>query len=570
MLKKQLILTFFKQNRPLSAVALGAGLFASVLTILLPVSLGKYFDLLFGFDSRRGHFLDWLPRSFWADVPSFLCFFLGLVLLRTGFNFLQRYAIGVLGERFVRNTREELFGRQLRTKTAIYEQKGIGKYLLRYAGDMKSIQDYITKGILQFAIDLILMLVTALFLAWMNWQVLLVVGLGLAFTLVVVYFLNKILYRISVERRNRRSRLLAFVNERLLSAATLKAFNKEVPEEEKFNKHSERLYAQSVHFQRIYNIIYALVPGLLYFVLAGVLWTIYALQSKGAATFDSASMLSFVLVFITVLPVLRRLVRVNSTWELGNISFQKLLKVLNMPSETEGRKKFKFKKGTIEAIDLGFGFSKKKLLFEGLNFSIEPNKITVLTAPAGYGKSALAKLMLGIYEPQQGKILVDKQDVAKMDLKTLRRSMTAVSNDFLLLGNTVFEAVSYSRKEDKRPLAAQMLESLQEGLPAHLCLSLDDKIGELGVNLSAGQRKLLGYVRAFLTQKPILLVDEPFTDLPVEARIAVTRQLLNWREHATIVLFSSEWTDAWLDADMVINLGKPGRPHGNLTLPGQD
>ncbi|MFQ5447478.1 MAG: ATP-binding cassette domain-containing protein, partial [Saprospiraceae bacterium] len=373
---------------------------------------------------------------------------------------------------------------------------------------------------------------------------------------VVIYGFNKLLYRVSVRRRNNRSRMLSFVHERLLAISTIKAFNKEVPERKKFAKHSARLYDSGLKFQAIYSFIYTLVPGMSYMVLGLVLLVIFTLKDGGAGI-DSGAMLSFILLFITVLPVFRRTMRVHTVWEVGNISFEKLLRVIALEPDQQHRKKFRFRTGEIVLENLGFGFLGKRPLFAGLNLRFRPGHITVARAQRGAGKTTLIKLMTGIYTPQKGRLLIDGQSLEQVDLKSLRRHVATVSEAFPLLGKTVFEAISYSRAPEKKTAAAKVLNTLQQGVPVAMRLRLDDKTGYQGRLLSAGQRKVLLYARAMLTGKPVLLVDEPFGGLPPDVRAQVTRWFLHKKRSGTIVLFTSEWNDDWLRPNAVAGLGAP-------------
>ncbi|MFQ5448892.1 MAG: hypothetical protein ACE5FF_18355, partial [Saprospiraceae bacterium] len=124
MTKRTILHSFLRKNRAAVGGAIALGMMANCMVIILPVSLGKYFDLLFGFNSHRSHFLDLFAFSFWDDMPSFLVFFFVLVALRTVFYFSQRFMTGIRGERFARQLRELLFERQLLIKTTVYDDKG--------------------------------------------------------------------------------------------------------------------------------------------------------------------------------------------------------------------------------------------------------------------------------------------------------------------------------------------------------------------------------------------------------------------------------------------------------------
>ena len=170
MTKKKLILDFIVQRSWLFLITIFFGIISNLLTILIPVSIGKYYDLLFYFNSKRSAILNYFPESWQNDIPAFLTFFLVMVLLRIVFNFNQRYWTNYLGERFTKEIREDLFEKQLRVEMNIYETSGISKYLLRYSGDLSSIRGFLTIGIVRFIIDIMLLCVALIALFILNIQ----------------------------------------------------------------------------------------------------------------------------------------------------------------------------------------------------------------------------------------------------------------------------------------------------------------------------------------------------------------------------------------------------------------
>ncbi|RLD30726.1 MAG: hypothetical protein DRI70_00290, partial [Bacteroidetes bacterium] len=267
------------------------GMIANVLVVLIPVSLGKYFDFLFGFQSHRAAFLDLLPFSFWSTIQQYLLFLLVLILLKMIFQYFQRFQMAFLGEKFIKELREQLFQQQLKIQAVVYDDFGTGRYLLRHSGDLKSIQNYFTRGIIRFSTDIFLLLVAFGFLLWLNKIIFFIIVGGFILTVLCIFFLNKILFKISVNQRNTRSGLLSFVNRQLQATKTIKVFNKDVTEIGKYDKRSSRLFDVSVRFQNIYNLIYVSVPTFLYVILVIVLYYIYNLKQQGSILFETSEML---------------------------------------------------------------------------------------------------------------------------------------------------------------------------------------------------------------------------------------------------------------------------------------
>src|SRR5258706_540931 len=166
--------------------------------------------------------------------------------------------------------------------------------------------------------------------------------------------------------------------------------------------------------------------------------------------------------------------------------------------------------------------------------------ITWLSGIPGSGKTTLMKILTGLYRPQQGEITVDGKSIFSLSRHTLRKNITMVSDELPLLGKTIFECISYSRKEEKREKAKEVLEKLKFKLTGNSESDLDYKIFDGGKNLSASQRKLLRIARALLTRKKFILMDEPVHDLYEPTRNNLAAVLEKLKGKRTVVVISSE------------------------------
>lgn len=484
------------------------GILANAITILIPVSISKYYSLIFEAKSSRAFILDIFPGSWVNALPNFLWFFLGLVLCWMLFSFLQKYITSILGEKFIRGVRDSLFAHQLSVQMKMYDESGFGKYLLRYSGDMTSIRNFLTTGIIRFIIDLLLVLFAVIAMLMTNAYLTLIILGGILITLVTVYFLNKWLYSVSLALRNKKSGLLSFVSSRLPLIITIKGFNRQSVEEKDFNERSERVYHLGVEYQKVTNLIGVMVPGLLYLSLGAILVSIYLLKSSNIQV-HSQHLLGFILLFMTVLPVFRRLLRVSSIWKVGTISFDKLQGVMDLKSDLSSMDQvpFKFKEGRIRFKNVYFSYSKGVNVLEDFNLRIEGGTTSMVFSSKGLPQSTLIKLISGIYLPNKGTVTVDGQNVQEIDQKSLKKKIAILSGDFPLLGTTVFEASSYSKAKSKRFEVEKMLEDLQRGIPEDQRVSLDFKIGDRGHKLTEYQQQIVICARCFLTDKPLLLIE---------------------------------------------------------------
>lgn len=518
--------------------ALGALLIsflANMLILFLPIYIAQSFDLLFGIQSHRAKILGFLPINLLESFDLYFTFFLVAVLFRGGFDYMQRYYIAYLGELHLAHLRHRIFTHQLRMKMQVYDEKGIGKYLLRYSGDLSSIQAFFTKGIIRFISDIVLLGIGLCILYHIDSRLAQLVG-GIVIVLsLITYLLNKSLYRASLARRNAKSGLLKFVTARLQTVLTVKSFNRLQPETDKFQKRVNHLLKLGKDYHRIRSIIAAIIPMGLYLVIGAMMLLVVYLQSQQKTTIDSRSFFAAILLMITILPVFRRCFQVSIVWRNGSISYQKLANILNLSADEEaGRAILPDEVNSLVVNGLRYDYDNQRSLIYPEQMVFKKASMTWIQGKSGSGKSTFLRLLNGLYTPTKGRIELDGNDLEEISNKSLRRKMTIVSRDWKLLGKTVFEAISYSRKKKKRAAAQTIIDRL--GLAENL--SLDTRIGELGANLSSGQYQGLLYARAFLTNKPILLIDEPFAGLDQEV-IPLVVSLLEERRQNSIIIFCS-------------------------------
>ena len=508
MKKWGLINAFLSRNAGLVVLSLFTGLLYNLFTVFVPLCLGRFYEFNFGFSSFR---LRLLKDFKWINTPDFnqfLWFFAGVIVFRFLFEYVNRYAIAILGERFSRDLREELFMRQLKVKLPVYEEFGTGKYLLRFSGDLKSIQNYLTQGIFRFSQDLVLIGILLLVLAYYSIPVFSIISGFIALAFLFLFVLNRKLYQLSLERRDRKSGMLSYVSRSLQAIASVKAFNKEVPASKRYTGRSRKLYKVSSKYQAVVSLIHAVIPFLTYLMIGAVMYYLYRLKISNIA-FDEASLLVIILLIISFLPIFRRMLRVNIAWKLGHISFTKLQKVFDLPSEM-GSSADKTVSETPSLNTKGLQLDLNGNRFRFPDVTASPGQRTVLTYGDNRQKaSVLIKLLTGLYQPTSGGIFLGDVPYSELSEKSIRRNTAVISDLFPLEGKSVFEAISYSRKAAKRKKAQKVLGKVNSFLPDDEKMELDNRIGEKGNKLSDRQRQLLNCARAILTGKPVLVLDEP-------------------------------------------------------------
>ena len=553
--KKKLVRAFIKKHPYIVFATFLLGFLANTLTLFLPIVIARSYELLFTISSTRGKILDFLPFDVFSSMHRFLLFLISVAFGKMILDFAYKYATAWAGELHIREIRELLFAKQLVLPMKIYDEKGIGRYLLRFSGDLTSIKNYLTSGIIRFVSDLLLLAVAFSLLFLLNSSLGLVLILFCSLLALVTAFLNRLLYNASIKNRNKKSGMLSFVSQRLNSILTIKSFNRFVPENKRFAKRSEQVFTSSLAYHFIQSWIAAIIPFALYLMIGIVLFAIFQLQQKSSLVISESVLLAIVLILISILPVFRRIFRVSMNWKKGKISYAKLAVILNHEQDDfTTLPTVNYEQGRLYLANVSFSYNKEQPIFQNLTLQFKPNAINLIQGGMGAGKTTLAKLLLGILYPQQGGVYLDGQSTMDYNPKSIRRKISVVGEEWTLSGKTVFEVVAYSRKAKIRPKVERLLDQLQNHLPIADRLKIDDAIGDYGNNLSGGQKMILQFARALLSNKPIILLDAPFDALDTSSIEQINQVLHKKRLMRTIIWLDKINTQFHIPPDCIFEL----------------
>ncbi|MCY7411360.1 MAG: ABC transporter ATP-binding protein/permease, partial [Chitinophagales bacterium] len=550
---KNLVVDFIKRRRLLSAAILLSVIVGSVLTVLIPLSIGKFYELaLNDRHSVKGLFFDELGLHI-DSIQQYFIFFLSLLLLTAVATYVSSFLSGLIAEYFSKELREKLFHQQLSHTIDSFKNKTGGKYLMRYSGDLSSIQKLVSKGIIAFAGDIIFLLIAIIVLFMMNATLATVFIIGIPVAAVIIYLMNRSLRSHSIEKRNAKSSMMSFVHARLNAFLTIKTFNRETPEESQFNKKSEKLHRVTVSYLKHDSLLQSSIPILFYLMLGLVLYLIAIKTPELKSNIDGEQVFIFILLTLYMRAVIKRILKVTTIWQTGKISLTRLVEIINYPAEAKDETELKDIEGNIRFRNVSFAYSEGKPLLKNISFWLEPNTLTLIRGAHGSGKTSVLKLMMKLMQPTGGNIFMDDFNYKDLTPYTIRKQIAFVSDDAPLLGSNIFEAISYSRDAEKRERAIQTLEQLHFTVTGNAEEDLNYKLEEGAKNLSAGQRKMLMIARALNTRKKFLLLDEPLSDLDEVAQKTFVRLLNKLKKKRTIIVVAAN-SPYELMTDKVIDL----------------
>lgn len=268
---------------------------------------------------------------------------------------------------------------------------------------------------------------------------------------------------------------------------------------------------------------------------------------------------SFITALLLAYDPARRLARLQVQLERAMVNARMVYEVLDMPAgqaENDGEKLFAPTKGEIQFDQVTFGYQAGEPVLNGLSFNAAGGKTLALVGPSGAGKSTVVALVLGFYKPQTGHVLIDGQDVTRLNRKSLRQSIAYVSQQPFMFEGSVRDNIRYGRPDatDADVENAARLAEADEFIRA-MPQGYDTPLGENGSTVSGGQRQRLSIARAIIRNAPILLLDEATSALDTESERKVQIALEGLMKNRTTIVIAHRLSTI-KNADMILVLNE--------------
>ncbi|GAB4497031.1 MAG: hypothetical protein OHK0019_29850 [Saprospiraceae bacterium] len=509
---RYLLFAFLREHWCKAALVFFLDFLANLCVIVISLLIAQAAAAAFEFRSFRGSLLGIPPLG----LGTLLLWLGGVVVAKFALDCARLSLCGLLAEDFSHHLRTLAFGQHLRADARWHEQRDSGKSLLRFSGDLGSAQRLLARGVFQYAADLALLLMGLGLVAWIDGRLALFVGGLTATGWFLTHRISLRLRDIEARRRSKKAALLAFVNTVLLQLTGIQALNRSTRAAQRFGRKIEKVRALGRQYHRLAAVSEALPLFFAQILLVVVLAFGWRFGLSGEALF------AVVLVLMSWRSPLSRLLRAGLIWKKGLLTLEKMNDLLHAPVASEGELVWAKKRAnTLRFRDVTLRFG-EKTVFENLSFQLSVGETLCLSFGTGGGKTALVKLLAGLYHPDSGTVEWNGEAAEKFSAHSLRRQIAFVSAAFPLCGHTLLDALSNSGQADALAKAETEFRYWQTLFPSLQHLDLQQKITEQTPALSAGQQRLLQCLRAVLAEKPFLVLDEPFAglDAPTKKMLA--------------------------------------------------
>ena len=438
---------------------------------------------------------------------------IALLIIESILLVLISYLSSVLGQRVVKDLRDNLFRHITRLRLKYFDQHPIGMLVTRSVSDMETISDIFSQGILVILGDLLKLSGVLIFMFYINWRLTLIVLIPIPLLIISSNIFKKVIKSSFQEVRKQISSLNSFVQEHITGMNIVQIFSREGVEAKKFSKinlahkkaHIKSIMAYSIFFP-VVEILSALSIALL--VIYSI-WSIsYGQVDYGVVT---TQMLSFILYVHMLFRPIRMLADRFNTLQMGMVGSSRVFELMDNKEFIVQDNDIKLNSfnGNIKFNDVHFSYDEKVSVFNGLTFEVKAGETIAVVGPTGAGKTSLINLISRFYEFQKGDITLDGVSIRNLNLEELRVNLAVVLQDVFLYNTTIFENITLGNKSISREKVIQSAKKVGiHEFISQLPNSYDFEVKERGGVLSAGQRQLISFLRAFVYDPQLLVLDE--------------------------------------------------------------
>lgn len=504
-------LVFFVKNyKRLLLLAFLCSLVLSVLSPLRPKLIGMMVDKFIISHQNEKALLEWT------------IVILVLLLLEGVFQFLGSFSSNLLAQSIIRDVRQKLFKHLISFRIKYFDQTPIGSLVTRLVSDIEAIAEVFSAGLIDILGDVLMLIVVVFIMTMSNWQLTLLTLIPIPLLIIATRIFANAMKRSFQQERTQVTRLSTFVQERLSGMNIVQLFTREKQEQSNFesiNKEHRKAHIDAVW---AFSIFFPVVEILSSLSIAFLLvWGAFQFLNQNTnPTAMYAEIISFTLWIQMLFRPIRQLADKFNILQRGIVRAERVFEVLDLDE-------YKQEDGFIDTVDfnqdirfdsLFFAYKDENWVLNDINLSIEKGTMVAFVGATGAGKSTIVNMLGRFYENQRGDIFIGDVNTKDIQLNVLRKNIAIVLQDVFLFSDSVFHNItlrdpSISLDQVIEAAKAVGAHSFIEKLPG----AYSYNVGERGGVLSVGQRQLLSFIRAYVYNPSILILDEATSSVDNES-----------------------------------------------------
>jgi ATP-binding cassette subfamily B multidrug efflux pump len=451
-----------------------------------------------------------IEQKFEPGFLNYMLLMLGLLVLEVTCNLLFIYYASWLGQSVVRDIRIKLFKHILGFKMKYFDNSSVGVLITRTVTDMERIADIFGEGLFMIFSDILKMSVVGGVMFYMNWRLTVIVFCALPIVLIATKVFQRYMKKAFEDVRTEVSNLNSFVQERITGMKIVQIFAREEMESENFraiNERHKKGWIKTVW----YNSVFFPIAELLSSVTLGTVIWLGGLNTVMDQTASIGDLTAFIMMVPMIFRPLHQIANKFNTLQMGMVAADRVFKVLDTTSHIQDRGDgiLKNLKGNLEFKNVKFSYVENEPVLKGVSFKVTAGETIAIVGATGAGKSTIINLLNRLYDIDSGKITIDSKDIKTILVKNLRQNIAVVLQDVFLFADTILNNITLQNPD----ITEAQVEAAAKEIGIHeFIMSLPKgyhyNVKERGVMLSSGQRQLISFLRAYVTNPKILILDE--------------------------------------------------------------
>jgi ATP-binding cassette subfamily B multidrug efflux pump len=445
----------------------------------------------------------------------------------------------LLGQNIVKDLRSQVYKHIISLKNTYFDNTPVGMLVTRAISDIESLSDVFAQGFIVIAGDIIMLIVFVTVMLFKNWVLSL-----LAFTTIPLLFIATALFKRGIKKtfnqvRNAVANLNTFTQEHIMGMRLVQLFNREEQELDKFKEINKQHRVANINSIFYYSVFFPIVEILSSISIALVIW--FAGVNTNSLQISLGDITFFVMMINMVFRPIRMLADRLNTLQMGFVSAERVFKVIDTDEKINdsGTIPFHQVKQDIEFKNVWFAYKDDNFVLKNVSFKIEAGKTVAMIGATGAGKSTIINLLSRFYEYNKGEILMDGIEIKNYELSSLRKNTGVVLQDVHLFNDTILNNITLNNPEIT--LLDVEEATKQIGLYEYV-MSLPDgfnyQVTERGQSLSAGQRQLIAFIRAYVYQPSIFILDEATATIDTQTEILIQKATQKISEGRTSIVIA--------------------------------
>lgn len=484
---------------------------------------------------------------------------MGIVLLLEGiFQFFFVFWANLLGQNIIKDIRTKLFKHMLSFRMKYFDNAPVGQLVTRSVSDIEQIARIFSQGLFMIISDLLKMLACLIIMFYMNWKLTWIVIAAMPILVYITRIFQRKMQVAFEEVRNQVANLNTFVQERVTGMKIVQLFNREEIEHEKFKEINQKhnvAWIKTILYNSIFfpiaDIISSLTLG--FVVLYG---GFHILDGDKFTTFGD--LFSYTMFIGMLFNPLRQIADKFNEMQMGMIAANRVFDILDTEEDVQqnGTIEAKHFAGNISFKDVRFSYIKDEEVLKGISLEVKSGETIAIVGSTGAGKSTIINLLNRFYEIDSGTIAIDNQNINDFTLSSLRTQIAVVLQDVFLFADTIFNNITLNNETISREQVITAAKKIGvHDFIMNLPEGYDYNVKERGVMLSSGQRQLIAFLRAYVSNPSILILDEATSSIDTYSEELIQRATETITKDRTSIVIAHRLATI-VNADKIIVMDK--------------